>query len=191
MAMTIVDTSFPQILQQYNNRAVIMIEQSAEGYFEKNIETIKLLIDNGFKGIYISFQRPFMNVYSMFKRYDIDTSKLLFIDAAAALSGEKQEENDRCIHISGEIDIDEIVRAIYTALPRLQSKKTFIFIDSLTTIALYKPLSETMRFSEFLVSLVRKEEQQQTSLIFNVAEDLAQKKFIQEVAFRVDEVIRV
>ena len=83
------------------------------------------------------------------------------------------------------------MRASYTGLPRLQSEKTFIFIDSLTTIALYKPLSETMRFSEFLVSLVRKEEKQQTSLIFNVAEDLAQKKFIQEVAFRVDEVVRV
>jgi len=191
MAIAIADTSFPQLLQRYNNRAVIMIEQSAEGYFEKNIETIKLLLDNGFKGIYISFQRPFMNVYSMLKRYNIDTSRLLFIDAAAALSGEKQEEDERCIHISEEIDIDEIVRAIYTALPRLQSRKTFIFIDSLTTIALYKPLSETVRFSEFLVSLVRKEEQQQTSLIFNVAEDLAQKKFIQEVAFRVDEVIRV
>ena len=48
-----------------------------------------------------------------------------------------------------------------------------------------------MRFSEFLVSLVKKEGNNQISLIFNVAKDLSQKKFIQEVAFRVDEVISV
>ena len=191
MDLGLFSTSFIQILQQYNNRAVIMIEQSADGYFEHNMDTIHLLLENGFEGIYISFQRPFTNVYTMFQQNNIDTNKLLFIDVAAILSGELQEENDRCIHISEDIEIDELVRAIYTSIPRLQSRKNFIFIDSLTTIALYKPLSETMRFSEFLVGLVKREEKNQISLIFNVAKDLSQKKFIQEVAFRVDEVVGV
>ena len=191
MDLELTDASFLQLLQQYNYRAVVMIEQSAEGYFEHNMETIRILLENGFEGVYISFQRPFTNVYTLFEQQNIDTTKLLFIDAAAALSGEIQGDDDRCIHISEDIEIDELVRAIYTSIPRLQSKKNFIFIDSLTTIALYKPLSETMRFSEFLVSLVKKEENNQISLIFNVAKDLSQKKFIQEVAFRVDEVISV
>ncbi|HEC89877.1 MAG TPA: hypothetical protein ENI44_04780, partial [Thermoplasmatales archaeon] len=168
MDLELSNIPFIEILRQYNNRAVIMIERSTEGYFEHNMETIRLLLENDFEGIYISFQRPFINVYTMFEQKNIDTSKLLFIDAAAALSGEIQVDDDRCIHISEDIEIDELVRAIYTSIPRFQSKKNFIFIDSLTTIALYKPLSETMRFSEFLVGLVRKEEKNQISLIFNV-----------------------
>ena len=191
MDIKLSDTSLLQLLQQYDNRVVLMIEQPADGYFEYNIETIRILIENGFKGIYISFQRPFTNIYTILQQQNIDITKLLFIDAAAALSGENQGNNNRCIHISKNIEIDELVRAIYTSLPLLQNKKNFIFIDSLTTIALYKPLSEIMRFSEFLVGLVKKEEKTQISLIFNVAKDLSQKKFIQEVAFRVDEVISV
>jgi hypothetical protein len=73
----------------------------------------------------------------------------------------------------------------------LKSKKRFVFIDSLTTITLYKPLSETMRFSEFLVRTVRKDEAENITLIFNVAKDLAQKRFIRDVAFHVDQVISV
>lgn len=191
MMTDVYDISFLRLLQQHGNRAVIMIEQSAESYFEKNSGTIKLLIDNGFEGLYISFQRPFNNVCSLFEQQNIDTTKLLFVDAAAVLSGEKQNNDYRCIQVGDEINIDELVRAIYTSLPKLKSKNGFIFIDSLTTIALYKPLSETMRFSEFLVGLVKKNEHRNVSLIFNVARDLAQKKFIRDVAFRVDEVISV
>jgi len=188
MSVTISSPSLLQLLQNHDNRAVIMIEQSAEGYLESSI---KILLDNGFEGMYISFQRPFNNMRSIFEYHGIDISKLFFIDAASVLSGEEQEIDERCIHISEEVNIDELVRAIYTSLPKLRSKKNFIFIDSLTTVALYKPLSEIMRFSEFLVTLVKKEKDRQMSLIFNVAKDLAQKRFIREVAFRVDEVVSV
>ena len=47
------------------------------------------------------------------------------------------------------IDINELVRAIYTSMPRLTTKNKFVFIDSISTITLHKPLSETLRFSEF------------------------------------------
>jgi len=59
----------------------------------------------------------------------------------------------------------------------------------LSTITLYKPLSETMRFSEFLVKTVRREASNDLALIFNVSSDLTQKDFIKDVAFRVDNVV--
>jgi KaiC/GvpD/RAD55 family RecA-like ATPase len=177
--------------EQINNLSigtVVMIEHSAENYFSENMEMIKNLTNSGFVGLYISFQRPFVNVNSFFIENGIDVNKLRFIDAASAFTGEKQVQDEKCITIKENIEIDELVQAIYTSLPDLQGDKQFIFIDSLTTIALYKPLSETMRFSEFLVRTI-KEENHHASLIFNVASDLAQKKFIKDIAFRVDQVI--
>jgi KaiC/GvpD/RAD55 family RecA-like ATPase len=100
-----------------------------------------------------------------------------------------QIEDPKCVHISEDIDIDDLVRAIYTSLPKLKGSKKFIFIDSLTTISLYKPLSETMRFSEFLIRTVKKAETESITLIFNVAKDLAQEKFIKDIALHVDEII--
>jgi len=73
----------------------------------------------------------------------------------------------------------------------LKRRKRFIFVDSLKTLTIYKPLPEAMRFSEFLIRTVKKHEVENVTLIFNVAIDLAQKKFINELAFRVDELIKV
>jgi len=185
------NVSLEQVIQENKQGIVIMMELPADTYFEANSNTIKLLINRGFEGIYISFQRPFKNISSFFEENGIDIDKLFFIDAAAALSGEQQHEDMHCVRISQKIDIDELVKAIYASLPKLKSKKRFVFIDSLTTITLYKPLSETIRFSEFLVRTVRKDETENITLIFNVAKDLAQKRFIRDVAFRVDQVISV
>jgi KaiC/GvpD/RAD55 family RecA-like ATPase len=183
--------SIEQAIQTDKHGVIIMMELPINAYFEMNSSTIKLLTDQGFQGVYISFQRPFKNISSFFESAGIDTSTLLFIDAASALSGEKQTQDPRCVHVSEEIDIDELVKAIYLSLPKLKSQKKFIFIDSLTTISLYKPLSQIMRFSEFLMRTVRKENEENVILIFNVAKDLTQKKFIKDVAFHVDHVISV
>lgn len=183
--------SIEQAIQMDKHGVIIMMELPVNAYFETNFSTIKLLTNQGFQGVYISFQRPFKNIFSFFKSEGIDTSTILFVDAATALSGEQQNEDPRCIHISQALDIDELVKAIYLSLPKLKSKKKFIFIDSLTTISLYKPLSQIMRFSEFLMRTVRKENEENVILIFNVAKDLTQKKFIKDIAFHVDQVISV
>ncbi len=180
--------SLGDVIKKHKEGAVIMMELPAEAYFETGSSSVKLMTKKGFDGIYISFQRPFENISSLFSDQKIDLKKVLFIDTATSLVSEVQGKNPRCIHISRDICIDDLVRAIYTFLPKLKSRKKFIFIDSLTTITLYKPLSETMRFSEFLIRAIRKD---QIFLIFNVARELAQRKFIRDIALRVDEIIGV
>ncbi|KUO41480.1 MAG: hypothetical protein AVW06_01235 [Hadesarchaea archaeon DG-33-1] len=191
MVEEMIEKSLAEAVEKHREGVVIMIELPAEHYLEANSVIVKSLTSTGYDGTYISFQRPFKNLSSLLTQQGIDINKLLFIDAASAFAEEIQEKNPRCIHISPAVDIDELVRAIYTSLPELKSEKRFIFIDSLTTIALYKPLSETMRFCEFLIKTVRKRGVQKIILIFNVAKDLAQKKFIRDIALRVDQVISV
>ena len=186
-----VKASVERAVKKYKAGVVIMMELPAEQYFETSVASIKMLTKMGFDGVYVSFQRPFRNIDQLMSKQGVNTKGLLFIDVATALSKENQVIDPRCIHISPAIDIDELVRAIYTSIPKLKNKKTFVFIDSLTTISLYKPLSEVMRFSEFLTRIVRKPEAKQVVLIFNVAKDLTQKKFIKDIALHVDEVIRV
>ena len=78
--------SIEQVIQMGNHGVIIMIELPVNAYFEMNSSTIKLLTNQGFQGLYISFQRPFKNVSSFFESEGIDTNKLLFIDAAAAFA---------------------------------------------------------------------------------------------------------
>ncbi len=191
MANQLIEKSLSAAINKHKKGAVIMMELPEDTYLEANIATVKLLTSKGFEGVYVSFHRPFRSISALLKQMGVNTGKLIFIDVATALAEETREANERCVHISSAIDIDELVRAIYTSIPKLKGKKRFVFIDSLTTIALYKPLSEVMRFSEFLVRTVRKHEVEDVVLIFNVAKDLSQKKFIRDIAMHIDEVISV
>lgn len=176
-------------LEEVNLGSVVMMEHSAECYFAANAQMIKQLLDEGYVGVFISFQRPFSNVKQQLSDLHINLDHLKVIDAASALTGEQQMDDDHLILIDEKLAVDDLVRAVYTSLDQVSNEKKFIFIDSLTTITLYKPLSETMRFSEFLVSTVKKKKD--ITLFFNVAKDLSQKRFIKEIAFRVDKVINV
>ena len=188
---TIMD-SLVRAMKGHPTGAVVMLELTTETYFDANLTTVEGLLSLGFEGVYVSVNRPFANLVELFGQRGIDLERLLFVDVATALADTEKTDDPRCIHISPELDIDELVRAIYTSLERLLRPKRFVFIDSLTTITLYKPLSETLRLSEFLLRTIRKHHDiENISLVVNVATDLAQKRFIKNVALKVDEVIQV
>lgn len=166
----------------------ILLELDAEAYLKTIIKTIKKLQKKGLSGVYVSIQRPFKNVSSLLKKQGIDLNKIIFIDVASAVSRETQEKHKRDVHISPKLDINELVRAIYSSLNQIKGRK-FIFIDSLTTFALHKPISETLRFSEFLMRGVK--DKKDIVLILNAAKDLSQKKFIRDVVAHADKTIEV
>jgi len=166
----------------------LTLELDADSYLETNIKTIKLLEKNSMSGVYVSIQRPGGNISSLLKDRGVDLKKIIFVDVATAAAKEIPVPSQCCVHISPELDIDELCRAIYTSLEKLKGKR-FIFIDSLTTLALYKPISETLRFSDFLMNLVKGNKD--LIVIFNVAKDLAQKKFIRDVIAHADKTIEV
>ncbi len=166
----------------------IMLELDAKSYLEANIKTIKKLQKKGLSGVYVSIQRPSKNISSLLEKQGIDINKIVFIDVASAVSKESQEKCKGCVHISSELDVDELVKAIYTSLETMKGKK-FIFIDSLTTFALHKPISEILRFSDFLMRQVK--DRKGIVLILNVAKDLSDKKFIQDVVAHADKTIEI
>ncbi len=183
-----IDQTLSKVLQKHRNGAVIMLELPAEQYFGASINSIKFLTRKGFAGLYVSFQRPYPNLVSMFREAKINAKKILVVHACP-MPGESPDPKCTCVPL--DANIDDFVKAIYTSLEKIKNRKKFVFIDSLTTIALYKQLSEFMRFSEFLIRQVRKQDSEQIILLFNVAKDFAQKKFIKDIALKTDEVIVV
>jgi len=177
------------IVKKGSNGQIVMMELPTDTYFSYSSAVIRTLTMKGFDGVYISFQRPLGNVTSLLKQQKINTKNILFLDIASILGEAAGNPQQAVAGMPADINIDELVKAIYTMLDNLRSRKRFIFIDSLTPIALYKPLSEVMRFSEFLSRTVRSHELENVILIFSVAQELAQKKFIRDIAMRVDEVI--
>ena len=178
-------------LKENKNASVFLLETPADNYLEANLASIRSLVNNGFEGVYLSFQRPFNNIYNLFKQNDIDIKKLQIIDGATAICGESYKKNARCIQLSRNLEIDEIANVIFTTLLKIKNKSRFIFIDSLTTMRLYEPLSKVMRLPEFLMNSMEKDEMRNVLLFFNVAENLAKNNYIENISIYADEHIHL
>lgn len=176
-----------------NNRegSIILLETPADEYTETNTSSIGFLLDQGYEGVYMSFQRPFKNLYMNFIRNGIDVNKLFIIDCASALNDQPNENNPRCVCISNESEVDNMIQAIYNSVSNLRCKKRFVFVDSLSTMALHEPLAETIRFSEALIRRLKNKEYEDVKLLFNVAEDLTQKRYIENITVYADDYIHL
>jgi len=162
--------------------SVILLESPAESYFKVNMESVKSLLDSGYKGVYMSFQRPFSNLVSMFKEYDIDVDKLLVVDGATFLCGGVLEKDPRCVVVSENMSFGDLIEVVYNSLPRLKGEKRFVFVDSLSTMSLYESMSEVSRFCNDLISVAKNRQCEEVTFLFNVAEDLADKRYVEDIA---------
>jgi len=161
--------------------SVVVIETPAENYLEANISSIKTMIDNGYKGIYLSFQRPFNNIYSLLGRENIDVDSLYIVDCATGFSKSDQEKNPRCVNINPDTKVDEMVYIILKSLKKLGMGKRFIFIDSLTTFSIHETFTEILRFPELLINKIKRENIDNVKLVFNVAKDLTGRRYVENL----------
>jgi KaiC/GvpD/RAD55 family RecA-like ATPase len=169
---------------------VFMLEVPEDKYIEVNIETVRALVNKmGYSGLYVSLNRPYPHLVSLFRRRGINTAKLRFVDAALCHAAGRGRETPECIYVSEGMSINELTKAVYKMLPRIKGRATFLFLDSITTLVLYQPLSEALRFTEFLSRAVARGEV--NGVVVNVSSQFARKKFIRDIVLAVDGVIRV
>jgi len=187
----VMNTFLAGTIEKHKQGAMVMVELPTEKYFLVNVASVRYFTDNGFEGIYVSFQRPYNNIHQLFEEHGINTDKLLIIDCATMNSGVKPAEKKKCINISSAIDTDTLGKMIFGALKDIKSSNKFIIIDSLTTLALYKSESEITKLSDILVDKIRANDFDNVVLLFNVAEDLSDKEFIKDITSHADEVINV
>jgi hypothetical protein len=184
--------SLNQVVRDHEGRAVVILEIPAESYFETNAASVYSLLNNGLKGVYLSFQRPYNNICSLFEQQGIDMDNLLVVDAATALCGCRGAKNPGCVDVPFDTDVYGMADMVYSSLLSLKGGKRFVFVDSLSTIALHEPLPKVRSFSEFLIRKVRENAGCEDVLfIFNVAAGLSRNICVDNVATYSDEFIHL
>jgi len=185
------DLIIKERLKTYNQGSIVVIQTPAENYLETNISSVKSMVDNGYEGIYLSFQRPFKNISSIFEKNEIDLEKIFVVDCASVFSDLNHELNLHNVNVDSSFDIDNIVEKICKSLGFLKSNKKFVFVDSLSTLALHKSYTETLRFSELMINKVRRNKSDDVTFIFNVAKELDKKRYLQGINVYADEHIHL
>lgn len=185
----IVRISLADTIKKHQQGSTIMLELPIENYFTANTTSVKFLLEQGFEGVYVSFQRPYENIACLLKEQGIDTDSLVIIDCTTKDSGEICKEKSGCVNISASIDVDEFKKIILNSLKSLKSKNRFVLIDSLTTLALYKSTSDITKLSGEIMDIIKNDDFGNVVVLFNVAKDLSKKKYIRDITTNVDKVI--
>ena len=173
--------------------SVFILEVPVDNYFETNLESVKLMLNHNYEGVYLSFQRPYNNLIQEFEQKNIDINKLWIIDYASRINYEliENENKIRCIEIPQKSDIEYIVKSVNKCIPKLFGEKKFVFIDSLSTFTLHESSSKSLMFPELLINTIRANNFENITFIFNIAEDLSRKKYMKNLNNYADEHIHL
>lgn len=176
------NTPIDEIIINPERGGLFVFELPAEYYCKLNIHSVKYLVDHGCKGVYVSFQRPTKNISHLFKQFDINKEDVEILDMTSMSSEKRNTSSD---------DAERIWNKILCSLNKLKCNKKFVFIDSITTMALVKSDFWIDSFSNFLMKCIDNEEFNDVIFLVNVAKDLTDKKIVRDVSSAADGVFNV
>jgi archaellum biogenesis ATPase FlaH len=184
-------TFLNQFVKDHKDGSYVLLESPAESYFEANIQSVDYLLNEGFQGVYVSFQRPFNNVANSFVKQGIDLNKILIIDCATAFISEKKKKDPRCVNVRSDIEMDELVEIIHRSLQQLGDCKKFVFVDSLSTIALYKSYSDVLKLPKNLLETLKQSSCENVTMFFNIATELSKDALVESMSSYSNEFIHL
>ncbi len=137
-------------LKEYVALAVV----SAKNYQKTNIEFIKTLVnEQNTPGVYITLNKPYKTLKSLFEKEKINTTLIIFIDA---VTEEKVVKKTRdCLYIGSPEKLSDISIAMDQAVRAIPSENKFVFFDSLSTLLIYHQPPVIAKFIHFLSTKMR------------------------------------
>ena len=157
-------------LKELDDDEIIVIVVNAKEYLGTNLDILKYLVEKeGHECVYITLNRPYENLVKLFKKNKINPEKFFFIDAISQTIGvhsgtsgaedsaelRHKKESGGVIFISSPHGLTEISIAIAKAMSSLESKKKFVFFDSISTLSIYNQAGTVTKFAHFLVGRTR------------------------------------
>ena len=133
---------------------IVLIETSSENALEIGLDAVKMLIEDKQKGIIISANRPFSNVINLYKKNNIDTSRLFFIDLVSQSQSENLTKSNNVVYIEHVSDLTSISISLVKAIETIKGRK-FVFIDSITTMLIHNNEHSLARFVHGILTRLR------------------------------------
>jgi hypothetical protein len=136
--------------------------------------------------IYVSTNKPYDHIVSLFHDEDIDTSKIFFIDCISKEVGSSTASKEciNCMLVESPRDITGLSIAINAAIDNISGDK-LLLLDSLSTMLIYNDSKVVGKFSNFLINRLRVKG---VSGIILAIESDVDKDIIQSIESFVDEV---
>ncbi|MDW7989735.1 MAG: hypothetical protein RMH75_03580 [Archaeoglobaceae archaeon] len=136
-----------------NGAEIILVKLDAKNYVRISIEILKFLSSFA-EGIYVTLNKPHFSLKKLLGKEGIDLRKLYFIDSITMQVGGEIIDEERCFYLNSP-DPVQLQIAIERAMDLISSENRFIYIDSLSTISLYKSFETLIKFLRHITGKIR------------------------------------
>ncbi len=135
---------------------VALATVDAVRYQQTNIDLVKYLTGvDGTPGVYVTLNKPFSTMEALFKKNNVDTEMIIFIDAVTRTTGGSTEKTNKCLFIGSPENLSDISLAMDQAVRAIPGEKKFLFFDSLSTLLIYNKPATVAKFIHFLSGKMR------------------------------------
>jgi len=132
-----------------------LLNLTAENYFDAVMESLRLMVERGEKGVYVTVSRPHKYLRMEMRKRGIRTDGILFLDCISSMAGERDDMT--CTYVENPSSLEEISMHIGSLLDKIDSGKKFLIMDSFSTFLIYNGKNSMKEFAMFLINKLRLE----------------------------------
>ncbi len=165
---------------------IILVKVDSKKYVKVSLEIVKHFTDVA-EGIYVTLNKPYFSLKKMFLKEGINIEKLIFIDCITLQLGGEEVDPDRCFYLSSPDPVNLQV-TIERAMDLITADNRFIYLDSLSTISLYKSFETLIKFLRHLTGKIRL--RGFVGTIFTLEKEM-NDSYYSQISLMCDEVIEV
>ena len=166
---------------------ILLIKVGPRSYVKANLEVLKYLTNVAGGGIYVTLNKPYFSLKKNLSKEGIDLTKLVFIDCLTRQLGGSEVDANRCIYLNSP-DPVLLQVSIERAMDLVHSETRFIYLDSLSTISLYKSYETLMKFLRHITGKIRL--RGYVGTIFTIEKEL-DESYLSQISLMCDDVIEV
>ena len=133
---------------------VALATVDSQNYQDVNTDLLKTLVnEQKTPGVYVTMNKPFKTLKSLFDKEGINTKIIIFIDAVTESS--RVEMTQDCLFIGNPEKLSDISIAMDQAVRAITFDEKFVFFDSLSTLLIYNNPNTIAKFIHFLSTKMR------------------------------------
>jgi KaiC/GvpD/RAD55 family RecA-like ATPase len=154
--MTIDEAKIRQELSDLPENFIILFLADASSYLEMNSFILKYLLqEKKADGIYITVNRTAKSIRENIERMGIEAKNIFFIDCASGAVTKRYQKVESTLIIYPPENLTDIGIMLSEKIKASSAKNQFLLLDSLSTLLLFNSTKTVVKFSHFLVNLIR------------------------------------
>jgi hypothetical protein len=146
-------------LREIAENKVVLISSKSENHSQIVSNVLDILVNKrDMGGVYLSVTRPYDFILSTINPLGISSSNIYFIDCISLMAGKApSQKSENVVFIENPSSLEEVSMYLDKMLIKVQNKKKFLILDSLSSLLIYNTDKSVKEFTHFLINKIRLE----------------------------------